>query len=346
MKTIFLLASTFAFTTLCVAQEPTIRVPITQRKSQFEIVGELGVKLGTIVTVRGFIYEDWGKGYETGPILVIQSINDSAIQEFIKIPYSLYFEGMDDKRFPDKVKPGNTYQFRVYETGGYVGTPDGVYEETKVLTQTTALYFQNNLVVISGKKIEPAEWSPRDFIGRNAVLTGIAKNENDTAVIYTAGWTLKLTGSRKWSEAASGKQAEVYGKIRPTAENNVYAVDSGRARLVKLEDQVGKTVQLRGTIINLNQYWWFNYRGTDIYVDGLDKLVDGVSDMHFRPVEITGLLEQANMPDIDKLVLEENPPKKLYYIIRKASISPASELLTPEIPFDNNSWPASRFSRR
>lgn len=344
MKCITLFALSIGLAAICTAQEPRIRVPITQRKTQFDIIGELGVKLGTIVTVKAFCYEDWGKGLEEGPTLVIKSINDSAIQEFIKIPYSLYFEGMGGNRFPDEVKPGNTYQFRVYETGGYMGTPAGVYQETKILTQTTSLYFQNSLEVLSGKKIDPVEWSPRDFIGRNTLLTGFAKNENDTPVIYTAGWKLKLTGTRKWSSAESGKQAEVFGKIRPTAENNVYAVDSGRARLVKLEDQVGHKVQLRGIIINKGRDWWFNYRGTDLYVEGLDKLVDGLSNTYFLAVEITGLLDQANMPDIDEL-RTSNPPLKLCYIVRSANLSRITELLTPEIPFDNNSWPASRFSR-
>lgn len=333
IKITFALLSALSFAAVCTGQEPKIKVPIHLRKSQFELTGELGEKLGTMMTLRGMVVDNYSKGYESGITLVVQKINDSATQHLIQIPFTLYFEGLGETRLPD-VKPGATYTFRAYETGGFVGTPTEAYKESGIIAQTGGFVFQNELVLISGKKTAPVEWSPRDFPNQNALLAGTANNENDTAVIRASNWKLKLIGTRKWTAAETGKQAEVYGKIRPTNEENVFAVDSAEPRLVKLEDQVGQTVRLRGRAFNMNKYWWFNYRGTDLYVENMEKLPNWTVSNHSSPVEITGVLEQTDKPDLAEILLTINPGLKKYYIIRKPSWTPIAELLTPELSFD------------
>lgn len=289
--------------------------------------------MGSTVTVSGFIVEGPHKGYKGGLNMVVQIINDSSIQELIQIPVSLYF-GESGTGLHPELKKGSTYRLRVYETGEYVGTPGDAYKESGIISQTTGFYFQNRLVVISGKKIDPIEWSPISFQGRNALLSGTAKNENDTAVIQSSKWKLKLVGFRKWATDEVGNLVEVYGKVEQTEAKGTYNIKNGEPHLVKLDDQLGKKVSLRGSACNLNQYWWFNYRGTKIYVEKIEALPNWTGSNHLRPIEITGILEQAEMPDLDRVGIETNPGRKLYYIVRKASWTPVKELLTPELWFE------------
>jgi hypothetical protein len=323
---------------VCIGQDKKIRVPINNLNNQFELVGQLGETMGRTLTVCGVIVEGPHKGHEGGLNLVVQMINDSSIQQLIQIPVSPYFGkfgGNSIYKLPE-LKTGDTYRLRVYETGEFVGNPWDAYKEAGITFSNGGFYFSNRLIVISGKKIDSIEWSPSKFLGRNALLSGIAKNENDTAVILNSKWKLRLVNFRKWASSEIGKLAEVYGKINQTESNSVYNVENGESRLVKLEDQLGKTVRLRGRALNLNQYWWFNYRGTEIYVEKMEDLPNWTGRNHFRPMEITGILEQAEMPDLDQRSIEANPDRKLYYIVRKASWKPITELLSPELQFDND----------
>ncbi len=324
--------------TVCIGQDKKIRVPINNLGNQFELVGQLGEKMGSTLTVRGFIVEGPYKGSEGGPNLVVQMINDSSTQQLIQIPVSPYFLEFGSNtifKLPE-LKTGATYRLRVYETGEFVGKPWDAYKEAGITFSNGGFYFMNKLIVISGEKIDSIEWSPINFLGRNALLSGIAKNEKDTAVIQTSKWKLKLIGFRKWTSSEIGKLAEVYGKIKQTETNGIYDIENAKPQLVKLEDQLGKTVRLRGIAMNKNQYWWFNYRGTKIYVESMEGLPDWTGRNHFRSMEITGILEQAEMPDFDQMGIEKNPRHKLYYIVRKANWTPILELLSPELHFDDD----------
>jgi len=335
MKRLLIFYLLIQISNVCIGQDEKIRVPINNLQNQFDLVGQLGETMGRTLTVRGIIVEGPFKGYEGGPNLMVQMINDSSIQRLLQIPVSPYFGEFGDKSLP-KLKNGATYLLKVYETGEFVGTPPDAYDEAGVILQTTGFYFRNRLIVISGKKIKPIEWSPANFLEQNALLSGIAKNEMDTAVIQTSKWKLKLIGSRKWADSEIGKLSEVYGKIRQTETTGIYNVENGQSRLVRLNDQLGKTVKLRGKAINLNEYWWFNYRGIDIYVEKMDELPNWTADNHFRPMEITGILEQAEMPDLNQIGMEIIPARKLYYIVRTANWTPISELLSPELLFDDD----------
>lgn len=344
MRIVIALFTLLQIFNVCIAQDKKIRVQIDKPDNQVELVGQLGEKLGTTVTLRGIITEGKFKEGYGKPILAVQMINDSFTQRSIQIPVSPYFGEFGEKPFPDplfgefgkkplpKLKKGDTYLFRAYESGEFAGIPSDAYEEAGIILGTTGFHFRNWLVVISGKKIQPIEYSPVNFLQQNALLSGIAKNERDTAVIQSSKWKLNLVGSRKWSDSEIGKLAEVYGEIQQTETKGIFNVENGEPRLVKLEDQLGKTVKLRGRAFNMNEYWWFNYRGTDIYVEKMNELPNWI-DNHYRPMEITGTLEQAKLPRIDQITLKSHPDLKLYYIVRKASWTPIFELLTPELKF-------------
>jgi hypothetical protein len=206
------------FIDICIVgltQEEKIPVHLKKPGKQFEIVGELGVRLGTTLTVRGILVDGSNKGYPGEPILMIQMINDKPIQCNIQIPVCPYFGKFGEKPLP-VLEYGSTYWFRLYETGEYVGIPDEAYHEAGILLQTSGFYFQNRLMIISGEKITPIEWAPNTFLNENALLSGIAKNENDIPFIKTAKWKLKLIGINKWTESEIGKEVEVYGEIQKT----------------------------------------------------------------------------------------------------------------------------------
>ncbi|MBS1634617.1 MAG: hypothetical protein JST26_01760 [Bacteroidetes bacterium] len=314
----------------CFSQNTIPEVQITDHKVQKKIIGQLGKPLGTLLSVRGIITDQHAKGYNSGLNLTVQSINDSAIQEPLTIPLSPYFGKFGNGSLPQPEKD-STYQLRVYETGAFVGVPPDAYKEADIDLQTSGFYFQNKLIVLSGKKIKPIVETPDMFIGRVALLSGIATNQNDTAYINTPKGKLKLMGSRKWTKAETGKLVEVYGKIEQTESGDIYNVRDGVPGLVHLKDQIGMPVKLRGLAMSMNGYWWFSYRGMDIYVEDMEKLPGWTEENHFRPMEITGVLDRARLPRPEQITLKPDRDTALYYIVRKPAWKPIERLLTCEI---------------
>jgi hypothetical protein len=329
MTRLIILAILFQASNFCFSQDIEHQVRITNVKEQAKLIGQLGKPLGSALTVQGIVVENLSKGYNDGLNLTVQAINDSSIQQLITIPLSPYFGKFGDNRLPRLVR-GSAYRLRVYETGEFVGVPDSAYKEAGIIMQTPGFYFQNRLVVLSGEKIKTIKETPKNFVGHIALVSGIAKNENDTAFINTSKGELRLIGFRKWTESEIGKLAEVYGKIEKTETKRIFNVRDCNPRLVKLEDQIGMNVKLRGRAISLNGYWWFNYRGTDMYVEKMEELPNWTVENHFRSMEITGILEQAVLPRIDQIALKTNRDTQLYYIIRKPSWTPIEKLLAIE----------------
>ena len=309
-----------------------IRIPllINNTNKKLKLIGQFGEIFGTTFTFKGIIVAGPDIGYENGPNFIVQMINDSSTQHLVQIPVWPYFGKFGENTLP-KLENGATYLLRAYESGEFVGIPPPACKEAGIILQTPEFYFQNRLIIITGKKIEPIRMSPLDFLEQYALLSGIAKNEMDTAVIQTPKWKLHLVGCKTWTNDEIGKLAEVYGRIHATNTKGNYNVENCQARLINLKDQIGKTVKLRGIAQSLNGYWWFNYRGQDIYVENMAELPDWTEENHFRPMEISGTLDQAELPKIDQITLKENRDRRLYYIVRKANWIPIQELLTPEL---------------
>ncbi len=121
---------------VCFTQDKRIPVQINKQDTWFKIVGQLGEKYGTTITVTGIIVEGDSKGYADGPNLLVQIINDKPTQLPIQIPVSPYFGEFGEGLIP-KIKKGFTYRLRVYETGEYVGVPSDAYEEAGITLQTS-----------------------------------------------------------------------------------------------------------------------------------------------------------------------------------------------------------------
>jgi hypothetical protein len=339
MKKLFFFPLFISLSIVSLSQDKRIPVPILDRK-HYKFTGELGHGIGDTATVRGIIMHLNFKGADTGPNLLVQMIRDSSNQEVIQIPVSASLGNFGDtldfenpSNFLPRLIDGASYRFLVYETGRWVGTPIDAYVETTVTRQPMfgGFHFHNRLIVITAEKIDPIEWSPIHFPGRNALLSGIAKNDNGIAVIQSLNWKLRLIGSPQWTRPEIGKLAEAYGIINETKTKGIYETDNARVSLARLEDQLGKTVKLRGTALSHNDHWWFNYRGTDMYVENMDKLPGWTHRNQGLQMEITGILEETELPD--KYSLKRGELKK-YYIVRNASWAPIDELLAPEIDLE------------
>lgn len=277
-----------------------------------KIIGQLGKPFGTIVTVKGVLVDYFSKRGDSGPNLIVQMINDSATQQFIRIPIKALW-GLDENAIA-KLQFGATYKFRVFEEGRYTGTPPGIYERTQsapqvvsydttqdghttvtvpgYVPQASPVHFQNFLLATDWEKTEQIPWHPEQFFNKKGLLTGIAKNEGDTAIVEQGALIVKLPGLKKWSDNVTGQNAEVYGVFKNTAKKDIYILAAGWAQPVKLQQQVSQVVKLRGEAVQLNGYWWFNYRGTDIYIENMDKLPEWKTHTYSRLIEITGLLEK------------------------------------------------------
>jgi hypothetical protein len=325
-------------TSVCGAQDTKTPVPIFNLGDRFELHGKLGVKLGETITVEGTVVEGPFKGYEGGPNLVVKRVNGTTTQHLIQIPISPYFGKFGEAVFNGKPLPkcenGSTCRLRVYETGAFVGVPTDAYREAGIALQTTRFYFRSSLQVISGEKISPIEWDPIDFVDRDALLSGVARNEDGVPIIESSVWKLILSDADKWNGAQIGKHAEVFGMIRATKLKNTYRVEKCRARLISLADQLNKMVALRGTARSRDGHWWFNYRGTDLYVDSMEELPNWTADNHRRPMEIAGRLEQAELPRIDQITQKPDPELAKNYVVRRPKWTPVEELLIPELPTD------------
>src|SRR5262245_52736137 len=175
-----------------VGQEKPIDVPVSDLGSRFRLVGKLHIPLGEVVAVQGVIAEGPFKGYEGGPNLRVQRINGRATQEDIQIKVVPYFGQFGEKiyngRELPKLENGATYEFEGYETGGYIGKASEAYQRASLAIQTTGYYFRQLFEVYKAKKIDPMEFSPAEFVGREALFQGKAKSEGQKSYIVGTTW--------------------------------------------------------------------------------------------------------------------------------------------------------------
>ena len=211
---------------LAVAQDNPLDIPISGESSKFRLIGKLNEPLGTVVTVQGIVVEGPFKGYEGGPNLRVQRINGKATQEHIQIRLAPYFddfgeEGEDGKSLP-RLSFGKSYEFEGYETGGFVGVPSKAYQRANRMIQTSGHYFCHQLKVYHGKQIDPIVWSPANFVDRSALIAGRAMNEEKAAVITGKDWKLLVNHKIPWTAEYLGKEVEAYGFIRKSTEGRCY----------------------------------------------------------------------------------------------------------------------------
>ena len=329
------------------AQVPQ-NIPVERLGESYRLVGKLQAPLGDVIQVEGVVVEGPFKGYGGGPNVRPQRIQGHATQRDIQVPLSPYFYDWG-KEAPvggtalPKLEMGKTYELEGYETGGYVGIPGPAFRKAGITLQTAEHYFQTQFVVYKAKLIKPLQFSPADFEGRHALMQGTARTQDHNSVMQGKGWSVIVNRNAAWPDYAEGKVIETSGMYNPlenpkgaAAKHSRFELVDGSWRLVRLEDQLGRNVALRGTARSLNGLWWFHYRGVDLYVENLDRLPGWSTANHWRPMVIRGTLEKAKLPRLDQISLKSERDLKEYYIVRKASWEPLPELLGPERAFSDD----------
>jgi len=326
--------SAFLTPTIALAAE---NIPVAKLGTKYELIGKLHNPLGKYIFVQGVAVEGPFKGYEGGPSLRPQRIQNRATQEDIQIGIAP-FDEWGKKAYGTgvalpKLEFGKTYEMEGYETGGFVGVPGDALDKSGVSIQTVPHYLRTKFVVVKAHEIAPVHLSPREFTGRNAMFQGIAITVDGKALMKGKNWEVIVNSKAGWPDHVEGKLVETSGMYNPTEDREQFTLLEGTARLVRLEDQLGQKVELRGRGRSLNDVWWFHYRGTDLYVDKMADLPGWTPDNHWRPIVIRGTLEKARLPRLDQVSEKEVRDLKDYYIVRNASWEPLAELYSPERPF-------------
>ena len=314
-------------------------LPVEKLGEDFKLVGKLHVPLGTLISVSGVVVEGPFKGYEGGPNLRVQQIQGRYYQEDIQIVLSPFRHDWGSKPIGGgdalpKLKVGQSYQMEGYETGGFIGAPDEVLRRSELIIPVPVHHFRHVFVVTKAEEIEPIRYSPSMFSGEKALLTGIAKSVDGDSALVGEDWIVVVTRGAKWGAEIEGKKIETHGLYNPDATrkehpdlaSKKFDLVDGWWRLVELEDQVGRQVSLRGTARSLNDVWWFHYRGTDLYVDGMEKLPGWTAENHWRPMQIEGRLERAKLPRLDQVSLKPDRDLGDYFIVRDPSWKPLPAL--------------------
>jgi hypothetical protein len=266
----------------------------------------------------------------------VQRINGRATQEYIQLKLEPYFHEFGEKPVTGgealpKLAPGQTYEFEGFETGHFVGVPKEAYQRAGLMLQVPVGHgFTHRFTVYKGKRIDPIRWSPAEFVGREALIEGRAVSRDRKAYIVGADWRLLVDANAPWPKGSEGRTVEGLGTIRKSDTASTYRLENGVTRLVKLEDQLGREVSLRGRAWSMNGYWWFDYRGTVLYVEGMKDLPGWNVYLHGDPVLITGALDEAMLPALDQITLKSDRDRKKYFIVRKPSWKPIDNLLAPE----------------
>ncbi|MDB5338650.1 MAG: hypothetical protein JWN70_4269 [Planctomycetaceae bacterium] len=281
------------------------------KDSGYRLVGKLGEPPGTVLTVQGIVVDGPFKGGGGGPNLRVRRINGTATQEHIQIQLTPFYE-----EFGPKLKYGETYEFEGYETGAFSGIPPEAYRRLELKGGAVGFQFRHSFKVYRGKRIDPIVWSPADFVDRTATISGCAQSVDGRAYVVARDWRLLTDSGAPWPADISGKLVEATGTIRKTDDAATFRRDQGTSQLVRLEDQVGRQVQLRGKVSNDGVSWWFYYRGAEIYLGEKKKMPDWPQDLHFKPVSISGILEEGTIPPASR---DDPTIVTKHFIVRKAA---------------------------
>lgn len=295
---------------------PAEPIPAKAAPPAGALLGRTGRPLGEAVMLQGVAVEKYFKGWEPDHVLLIQRIDGVATQREFRMGLHPFFQSKCLEGF----QKGKTYELRGYEEGRSQGTPGWAMQENGVIFQTSGFFFETTFTVVKCREIPPVAFGPADFVDRFCYLDGESTTLDGRAWVQGPGWKLPAPGRESWR--SNGKPVEVEGVVR-RGPGDGYHMDEGAVRLLRLEDQVGSTVELRATAKSLNDHWWIDFRGTDLYVENQEKLPGWNGNLHWKQIVISGVLERAKLPDIGQISLKADRDLKDYYIVRRASWRPA-----------------------
>lgn len=324
--------------------QPTVvqQIDVREIGRSTQLVGKLHEPLGKVIELEGVVVEGPFKGYEGGPNLRVQRIAGRITQEDTQIAIKPFFFtwgesvgwGSAAGTIPlPKLEIGATYRLVGYETGGFVGTPGEAFERGAPIVQTTSFYFREYFEVIKGEEIEPIGFEPRQFTDAPGLVQGTAVTKSARGYMVGTEWSVLVNKDSAWPARTEGKLIETNGRYEQTSAPNEFELKVGNWRMVRLEDQIGQTVELRGFAWSMNGDWWFEYRGADLRVEGMENLPGWAGDNHGRRVTIRGTLGRERMPAPNPH--ERQGEVREHFIIRDASWTPNAERLSIDRPFPN-----------
>ncbi len=114
------------------------------------VMGSLGVRLGTIVTVEGVIVKnDSQQKADSGEpfFLSIEKVNGALLKRPVKYPFRTANQWVK----LEEPKVGYKFKYIGYETGGFAGSPEGEFKYVPPY-QATGYYFDTSFLVLSATK--------------------------------------------------------------------------------------------------------------------------------------------------------------------------------------------------
>jgi len=302
--------------------------PPAKAGAEYRLTSMLHEPFGTVLTVQGVIVAENLKEYQGTPFIRVQRINGRATQKLIQVKLAM---GWTDIR-AELVKPefGMSVELKGYETGGFVGVPYEALKGIQLRPAVPGFHFSHTFVFHESKKIDPIRWSPADFADREALLEGRAVSADQRAYIAGDGWRLLVDAAAPWPKDLLDKTVEGLGTVRKTDDPKTYRLEKGATRLVRLEDQVGRKVALRGRAWDDNGFWRFEYRGVMLYVSGMSDLPGWKNSLHGQWVQIEGNLEEGLLPDLGARGSLDKLELKKQFMIRKPSWKLLDSVLSPE----------------
>lgn len=333
MRSVMSIALALGGACACGSTAEPIRVGDLGRR--YQIVGTLGKPLGAVVKVEGLVVQAPSKGYGSGgPNLQVQRIDGRVTQEDIQIMLKPYFHDWGAQAPEGEALPqlaiGGTYALEGYENGGYAGIPAGAWREAGIVFGAFPHRFYVHLVTYRAAPIDPVRFHPRDFADQPGVFRGEAVSADSQPIIRGDGWSIVADASTHWPVGVQGKEVEVIGTFAPLAGDERFAMTSGTWRLARLEDQVGRLVELRGEARSRNGHWWFRYRGTDLHVARMAELPGWSPQLHFQPIVVRGRLAKRDLPRIDQFTIKEPEDLAEQFIVDDATWESLDRLLAPE----------------
>lgn len=328
-------ARQFAWLLLClsvvtsaIAQE-RIDLPVDDLNDKYRLIGKLGKPLGTPMKVEGVAVERYTK--QAGPFLMVLRIDGRAMQTALETVLRGEFGEKDGEATLPAIKVGETYELEGYEEGWYWSPIPAAAIEGRRPVGMPPSGFHTALSVYKGRTIAPIHFGPYEFVDRDGLLDGRATSESGKAYISRDGWRLLVDDRAPWPPHFEGKRVEGRGIVRATEAKDSYRLEKASTRLVKLDDQVGREVQLRGRAQREGDFWWFEYRETNIYVEAMEKLPGWGDNNDGRPMLIRGRLEKAKLPRIEDVARMPDPATEERFVVRKASWEPIDALLGLEL---------------
>jgi hypothetical protein len=306
---------------------PPVDVPIEQLGEGFRLVGKLKRPLGELLRVQGVIVNRRGQGPNDGLHIRVFRVNGQATQELVEVKIQDYY-GRDE--IPNLV-PGYTCELEGFETGGFVGVPAEAIKRGGELSQTPPYQFLHEFKVIEATDLQLQPFSPAEFLGRDMLVQGMAVTENGSAYIAGHNWKLLVDNGTPWPRAIEGKTVEARGVVRTIGNSSTYRLEnSGKAnnaRLVHLQDQIGRPVVLRGTVVAQGGDYGFRYRGQMVRVEGLKELV---AQTGLRgEAQVSGTLDLIRVTS-DNISFAGERITRTEYFVRKATLKPIDPLLAIE----------------